>query len=210
MRAKYFLKGMGIGITVTALIITVAFALNPPTLSDEEVIARAKALGMVESESTTLEQSQIKDEKKEEETGEDKSTESSDEKKEAKDGEASSGDGKESEDAKEDASKDDASNKDSDKSADKSDDDVAYKSTDTVSDSSEKTKTPDGLVSFTVNTGEDSATVAARLHKAGVIDDPLEFDTFLSQNGYDTRIHPGSYNIPTGSSYEAIANAIAN
>lgn len=184
MRAKYFLKGMGIGVTVTALLFTIAFALNPPTLSDEEVIARAKVLGMVESDEMEEEQEAMSAEETQDES-------------EASDEEAMKALRKLM-DEQEAADADNAE-----------DDTPAYKSTDTVSDSGEDSETPGSTVAFTVNSGEDSSTVAARLHRAGIITNPVEFDTYLSTNGYDTRIHPGSYNIPTGASYEAIANAIA-
>ncbi len=208
MRAKFFLKGMGIGITVTAIILTVAFALNPPTLSDEEVIARAKALGMVESEETLFEQKEIKDEESDK-AKEDTSKEMTEGTEALEDVDKDSGDQVDDEEALKALKElqDSEAAADEDPGQDEAND--AYKSTDTVSESSSGSNTPDGLISFTVNSGEDSSTVAARLHRSGIIDDPVDFDTFLSDNGYDMRIHPGSYNIPAGSSYDSIANAIA-
>ena len=52
MKLKYYMRGIGIGVFVTTIILVIAFALNGNNISDEEVIARAKKLGMVESEST--------------------------------------------------------------------------------------------------------------------------------------------------------------
>ena len=241
MRAKYFLKGMGIGVTVTALLFTIAFALNPPTLSDEEVIARAKQLGMVESEETKEEQEAIDEETSEEAAdgesteeaadGETTDGESADES-EAGDGEEASGDGDRSDTGTDDSAATDTgttSEEVSDEEAMKAlrkmldeqeaeanagrkdADNSAYKSTDTVDAKAteEAAGTPGNTISFTVNSGEDSSTVAARMHRAGIVDDPTDFDTYLAQHGYDTRIHPGSYNIPEGASYEAIAKAIA-
>ena len=51
MKIKPYLKGMGIGIIVTSLILIISGNLNKG-MSDEDVIKRAKELGMVES--TTL------------------------------------------------------------------------------------------------------------------------------------------------------------
>ncbi len=231
MRAKFFLKGMGIGVTVTALIFTIAFALNPPTLSDEEVIARAKMLGMVESEDMDkTDAADVSDETVDENTNEEAALEESGSDESASGDEAASADGEatdtdttgdgeatESSDGSE-ASEEDAlkalkeiQDKEAAASADDTDVNAGYKTTDTVNDSSRKNgATPGDSVAFTVNQGEDSSTVAARLHRAGVIDDPTDFDMFLAERGYDTRIHPGSYNIPKGASYEAIANAIAH
>lgn len=59
MERKYYLRGLGIGIAVTALIMGIAASGNR-TMTDEEVIARAKELGMVENTllSDTLEDAQ--------------------------------------------------------------------------------------------------------------------------------------------------------
>lgn len=48
MKLKYYLRGLGIGIVVTAIIMTVAHG-NKQTMTDEEVISRAKELGMIEN-----------------------------------------------------------------------------------------------------------------------------------------------------------------
>lgn len=46
MRFKYYLRGAGIGVILTALIFTIAFAVYKPTLSDDEIMQKAEALGM--------------------------------------------------------------------------------------------------------------------------------------------------------------------
>ena len=50
MKLKYYMRGVGIGVFATTIILVIAFALKGNTLSDDEIIARAKKLGMVESE----------------------------------------------------------------------------------------------------------------------------------------------------------------
>ncbi len=72
-----------------------------------------------------------------------------------------------------------------------------------------ETKTPSKTVSFKVTAGESSYKVAENLFRAGLIDDPNKFNTYLEQNGYDNTIHVGSFNIPEGSTYEQIANTIS-
>lgn len=47
MKLKYYLRGLGIGIAVTVLV--VGLSSGRKSMTDEEVIARAKELGMVES-----------------------------------------------------------------------------------------------------------------------------------------------------------------
>lgn len=53
MNLKYYLRGLGIGIIVTALIMGIAAGGKKQVLSDEEIRERARELGMVE-ESTVL------------------------------------------------------------------------------------------------------------------------------------------------------------
>jgi hypothetical protein len=50
MKVKYYLRGMGVGILITTLIFAVSYAIQKPKMSDEEIIAAAKQLGMVEAE----------------------------------------------------------------------------------------------------------------------------------------------------------------
>ncbi len=47
MERKYYLRGLGIGIVMTAIIMGIALSGNHK-MTDEEIIARAKELGMVE------------------------------------------------------------------------------------------------------------------------------------------------------------------
>ena len=50
MKIKYYLRGMGIGIIVTTLILMISFSQYKNDISDEEIIVRAKKLGMVMKE----------------------------------------------------------------------------------------------------------------------------------------------------------------
>lgn len=49
MKLKSYLRGLGIGIIVTTIILVIAFNGRNKTMTDADVIARAKALGMVET-----------------------------------------------------------------------------------------------------------------------------------------------------------------
>ena len=51
MKVKYYLRGLGIGMLVTALILTVSGRMNAK-MSDEAVRRRAAELGMVEKDKT--------------------------------------------------------------------------------------------------------------------------------------------------------------
>ncbi len=47
MKLKYYLRGLGIGIIITTILLMIAFALHKSTMTDADIIARAKQLGMV-------------------------------------------------------------------------------------------------------------------------------------------------------------------
>ncbi len=48
MNLKYYLRGLGLGIVITAILLAVTAGSRKESLTDEEIIARAKTLGMVE------------------------------------------------------------------------------------------------------------------------------------------------------------------
>ncbi len=54
MKLKYYLRGMGIGIILTAIVMGFALGGRRSAISDAEVIKRAKALGMVEAGAEVL------------------------------------------------------------------------------------------------------------------------------------------------------------
>ena len=44
MKLKYYLRGAGIGVIVTTLILTIALAFEGPTMSEEDIIREAEKL----------------------------------------------------------------------------------------------------------------------------------------------------------------------
>ena len=54
MKLKYYLRGMGIGIILTAIVMGFALGGRKTAISDAEVIERAKALGMIDPNSGVL------------------------------------------------------------------------------------------------------------------------------------------------------------
>ncbi|MCR5156655.1 MAG: hypothetical protein K6C96_08230 [Butyrivibrio sp.] len=61
MKLKYYLRGMGIGIILTAIVMGFALGGRKATISDAEVIRRAKELGMIEAGTGTLSQNSKED-----------------------------------------------------------------------------------------------------------------------------------------------------
>lgn len=48
MNLKYYLRGLGLGIVITVILLGATAGIRKESLSDDEIIARAKSLGMVE------------------------------------------------------------------------------------------------------------------------------------------------------------------
>ena len=66
-----------------------------------------------------------------------------------------------------------------------------------------------GSGTITIASGSASETAAAVLEKAGIITDAKDFNLYMCRNGYDRRIHPGTYTIDSGLTYEEICKIIA-
>ncbi len=65
MKLKYYMRGLGIGVAVTSIILIILSGRESggKTLTNEEVIARAEALGMTRSNPTLLEEIGGRDDK---------------------------------------------------------------------------------------------------------------------------------------------------
>lgn len=66
------------------------------------------------------------------------------------------------------------------------------------------------VLSFEVVRGDDSATVARKLYNAGFVDNAKQFDAFLTQHGYDKKIKVGVKKIPKGSTWIEIAQKLSS
>ncbi len=188
MKLKYYLRGMGIGVIITTLILMVAFHLhqNEP-LSDAEICERAEQLGMVMADELP-EHDKLSDNPSPEadsvdldEPDADLDTDT-----DADDGEAGS------EDDTPAAAEPDAEAKDEAKN--KADAEPDKKPAKDVVEQAE----------ISIVGGEYSGDVCKKLKKAGLIDDTEDFNRYLSDGGYDSLIQPGTYVIPIGSDYDAI------
>lgn len=66
-----------------------------------------------------------------------------------------------------------------------------------------------GAVEITIARGDDSGTVARKLQNAGLVENASEYDAYLMQHGYDKKIRVGSVTIPTDSTWQEIAEYIS-
>lgn len=178
MKLKYYMRGLGIGIVVTALLMGIALSGRKETMTDEEIRQRALEMGMTDESGVLSED--LKDESLEAEPVETEAGEAGAEEKETAKPAVSENETKEPEEGSEEPDGE----------------------TVDIPENEEKT------VIITINSGDGSRTVSNKLKEAGLIEDAAAYDAFLCQKGYDKKIASGNHEIPLGASEEEIAVAL--
>lgn len=206
MKRKYYIRGLGLGILVATAILAIAHTQEKNLISDEEIIARAKDLGMVMQDNSVLvESSELATEtvtvvatesevETETETGtETESTVTNDTETETIDESKAVEESKAIEESK--AAEESKALEES-KAAEES------KATESASGSTGT----DTVI--TVKSGDSSLSVAKACEKAGLVESAAEFDDFMCKNGYDRKISTGTYTIPAGANETDIAKIV--
>lgn len=76
-----------------------------------------------------------------------------------------------------------------------------------VTSSDEPSNTGDGI-QIVISKGDDSGTVSRKLYNAGLIENAAEYDAFLMQHGYDKKISTGTKIIYATDSWQEIAEKL--
>lgn len=176
MRFKYYLRGCGMGILVATLFLMVAAGTQKEDMRDEDVIARAKELGMVFSE--------------EGENPQGNSPETKDSQTEDSETENSQTTDLQTED----------SGTDNSKTTDSQTEDSQIK--DSLAEGS---KQEEGPIRVSVKQGEVCRELAEDLQEKGLITDAEEFRNFMKEYGYDDLLRVGEYELEKGMTYLEIA-----
>lgn len=196
MKLKYYLRGMGIGIIVTTVILMIVFALHKnETLTDDQIRERAAALGMVMPAA-------LDDSKKLSNPVEDDGNDT------ALDKAAAASDQKAEADAQTPETKPQNNGKDISQNAEKSDQADKSDKTDQTDKSDRNNVETIEQVELSIVGGEYSDDVCKKLKRAGVIDDADDFNKYLSEGGYDSLIQPGTHIIPKDADYDTIIKMI--
>ena len=209
MKRKYYLRGLGIGILVTAFILGIT-ANKSKAMTDEEVMARARELGMVED--TVL--SNIGSNHSDTESTEPQPPETTPE--EAPDQtipDTQPAEADEPEDSS-DQTMPDIQPAEADEPGDGPDQTVPETQPADADDSEDDSaqtipETDVQTVTLTISRGESSASVSRMLAEAGLVENASAYDRYLCSNGYDKKIRTGIYEIPVGASEEEIARIIS-
>ncbi len=216
MKLKYYLRGLGIGILVTTVILSLA-GIGRKNMTDEEVIKRAKELGMVESTllSDLADQAEADEVKPTEpETSEPETGQQPEETlppettPETAPGEENDTEQKTPAGQENGTEQETASAQENGTEPEKATEPETTPDT-PVSPEDGSSDTPAGeTFTLVIGRGESSTTVSKNLQKAGIVEDAAAFDKFLCNNGYDKKIITGTYEIPYGASEEEIAKII--
>lgn len=182
MRLKYYIRGIGAGILLATILLSLSFffggGYKNKELSDEEIIERAEKLGMVMEESKSQEDSEEK----------------SDEASENEDSEAS-----------EESTSEENQKPEEEMTIDEFVEEAeATNAADTTEDATVSYQ------AFTVRTGQSSETIANNLYKQGLIDSADSFNEYLGELGVDNRIQSGTFYVQVGSSYDDIVALLVN
>lgn len=207
MKLKYYLRGLGIGLMVTTTICMLGGA-GKAVITDDEVIARAEQLGMIQnpvlsqlpqpgSESNEVE----KDKEKNEMNDLEKPSEEDTLQKPSE------------EDAPEDPSEEDAPEDTSEEDVpeEPSEEDVLQESSEEESESDPETseESTNEYITITIVSGDSSVSVSRKVFEAGLVKSASEFDSFLCANGYDRILSVGEHRVKAGASMKEIAEALA-
>ena len=226
MNVKSYLKGIGVGIIVTSLILIIAGNMNK--VSDEDVIARAKELGYVQSTSVSqpevvdntssnTEQKKIEDSDKVESTeNNDANTDNAKAEDKATDVNTNNENAEvKAYDANADSSTTESANSDNatdSVNADNATETANTTNDTTVSDDSDKTAdnnaTSSETVKVEIKSGMSSESAALAVKKAGLVESDTEFNKYLCSEGYDKRLRVGSFEIPKEADFETIAKSL--
>lgn len=223
MKLRYYMRGLGIGIIVTAVLMGIFLGGTKEKLSDEEIRERARQLGMVES--TVLASLENKDENNkdgslegssQEETQPD-TTEAEVTEPDITEPAATEPDTKEPESTEADTTEPDtkapgrteAGNAEPDTTEQgTTEPDSTEPEPDTTAQEDTDPENTADMAVLTIERGESSVTVSRALEALGLVADAKEYDRYLCSNGYDKSIAVGTYQIPIGSDEETIAKVI--
>lgn len=215
MERRYYLRGLGLGILITAIIMGAA-QRGGKEMSDEEVRQRARELGMIENTVLSEPVAEPEADAEQAETdlaaAEEKSEEAApadtepvtEDMQEAAADEQDTQEQTDAEDSQEQADAVDAQ-------ADAADAQTASEEEteqSTGAQSETKTAASGEAQIFTIDKGDSSVSVAQKLEQAGLISSAASYDRFLCDNGYDKKIRAGEYTIPADAGDEQIARII--
>lgn len=218
MKLKYYLRGLGIGMAVTALILGISFSgrqgQEAQTLTDEQIRERASELGMVDSSELTL--AALQNSAQPQTTMEPEVTEKP----------KLTADPETTTEPEATAELETTTEPKATTEPETMTEPEATAEAETMTEPEttaepkmttepEATKEPElttapeqSQTTITIKKGSDSGSVSRMFYEAGLVENAKAFDNYLCNNGYSRSINPGIYEIAPGTSEEEIAKII--
>lgn len=203
MKLKYYLRGLGIGIAVTAAVLMIAGG-GKESLTDEEIMERASDLGMVESVTlSSLNNGNSEKEDISEEASDVLSAEIVDSEEAI---EEPSGEQISEEISSEIISENESLEVWNEQPGSEIDSEVLNEELPSENVSGENIEE---YVIVEVGGGDGSYTVSEKLQAVGMIENARAYDNFLCNNGYDKILQTGRHEIPKDADWNTIADILA-
>ena len=203
MKLKYYLRGLGVGIICTAILMGIALSGNKKEkLTDTEIIERARLLGMVmeDEQATEPEAGQEQPDPKEQAQGE--APGANDSEQDRKDD--PDGDGASKSPDSSDGEQEEAQGEQGDGEETAPDGDTEG-SGEEAPDGAPEDGTDDGMeVAFEIAAGDHSEDICERLYQAGLISDAAKFNAYMTEKGVYVRLRVGVHQIPKGATEDEI------
>ena len=201
MKLKYYLRGLAVGILVTTIILAISFSQTKRELSDQEVINRAKQLGMVMADSGKIEdyREDTQTETGQSEQGETEENVTGDTQNGAEDNEGVTGDNG--------TVTGDNGTVTGDNEGGIGDNEGGTGDNGTGTEDA-GSDTEGKMVTFVISNGQFGRQISESLKKEGLVDDAEAFMKYLGETGKSEEILPGTYEIPMGSTYEEIVKIL--
>lgn len=206
MKIKYYLRGLGIGIIVTTLILS----FRKTDLTDQEIIDMAGKLGMVMKEDPKGNLDEVYAQlEKDKSSGEDPKREDRIDSNDNSSLGAENPSTAESKTKDEEPSKSDEELIDGTKNEPKQDDVSSMDNGEAVS-AEQGNSTVVELISFYIPEGMSSDRVSQILEGMGVIADAYNFNEYVKSQGKATKIRTGKFSLASNAPYEEILEVITN
>lgn len=211
MRLKYFLRGVGIGILVTTIILTATHA-SERRMSDSEVIDRAIELGMSFSASHSGQQSSTEESSPEESSAgqENSGDDVTDDLQHESETETEMGSQSPSETVSELAGDGEALPGKESEAVTGMTTQATTETTTELTTENENDGSAAGVMNnevtctISITKGMSSRTVCDMLKQNGIIEDAADFDRYLIKTGYDDKIRVGEVEVNSGMTYEEL------
>ena len=209
MKLKYYLRGLGIGMIVTALILGISFSnrqdQTSQIMTDDQIRERAAELGMVDSSELTLAALQNSEKQPTEGTPEETTQTQEQNNIEAEPETTVPAETQATVEPETTQEPEATAEPEPEKTAEP-EMTAAPETTaeQEVTEAPQRTQT----ASITIQRGDDSGSASRRLYEAGLVENAKAFDNYLCNNGYSRSINPGTYEIAPGTSEEEIAKII--